>query len=144
MHYLSLEHAAITSYLHTSYLRPVAGLSSHGLMETVWQISNDRKYKPSYMPAVWHEQTAWLCLTVRIRPFTDKLEHLACLPYYPASPSPIRLEAIHPSVQVTPSLRKCPWLKINKRPMCGASAVPTALALVSLACQNRDHFIRCH
>lgn len=110
------------------------------------------------MPAVWHEQTAWLCLTGMAQPFIDKLAQPVLSPGHPMSPSKIRLDAANPSVQVTLGFRKCPWLNINKGLICETyaafpknvcftrciyhrpeyfhTAVPTALALVRLACQN--------
>lgn len=110
------------------------------------------------MPAVWHDQTAWLCLRGMAQPFIDKLAQSVMSPGHPVSPSKIRLDAANPSVQVTLGFRKCPWLNINKGLICGTyvafskmyvspdafnhqpayfhTAVPTALAFVSLACQK--------
>lgn len=132
-----------------------------GVTKSVRQISSNRKYKPSYMPAVWHEQTAWLCLTGMAQPFTDKLAQPLLSPCHPVSPSKIRLDATNPSTQVILGFRNCPWLNIKKvacvqdichlpkksvlhqahwPPAYFHTAVPTVLALVSLACQNWDQF----
>lgn len=154
----------ISSYLQTetllSWLFLLILMSSQDLMKSVRQISDDGKYKPSYMPAVWHEKIAWLCLTDMAQPFIDKLAQSVLSSCHPASASKIRLGVTNSSVPVTLSCGKYPWLNIYKGPMCETyvtsekcllhqtysppaylhTAVPTTFALVSLACQNWDQF----
>lgn len=89
-------------------------------MILVKQISDDRKHKPSYIAAVWHEKIAWLCLTDMVQPFIDKLAQPFLSPCHPASPSKIRLDVANPSVQVTLGPGKFPWFNVNKGPVCEA------------------------
>lgn len=121
-HCLNEKCSNISSYLQTdtllSWLSLLIFKSLQGLMKSVRQISDDRKYKPLYTPAVWHEKIAWLCLTDMARSFIDKLTQPVLSPCHLASSSKIRLDVTNPSVQVILGCRKFSWLNINKGPMC--------------------------
>lgn len=121
-HCLNEKCSNISSYLQTdtllSWLSLLIFKSLQGLMKSVRQISDDRKYKLLYMPAVWHEKIAWLCLKDMAWPFIHELAQPVLSPCHPASSSKIRLDVTNPSVQVIPGYKKFSWLNINKGPMC--------------------------